>query len=282
VVEALNRDGSSPQAYVATKQLITNCVIQLKTLLDIPMEVNLDNDDPALKDISRKANQAAALGSVLQLVTNSGVLFEVMEPRLPELNTDHLQYAYKVAVNVLAKASFQDARNTKDAGDSKLKEGNSVEAKKCYSKAVERYSKAIQFGFTNRNVFHNRGFAYLSLNQDPSAEADFRTAANAATDPKKKADSLENVGLVYLRRQDWQAALDNSDIVNSLDDRMTWNLLFRLVAADKLGKTDIAAACRDLLKKSETDLDEPSLTQYLPPELHFYVGQAVGIRKNAE
>lgn len=116
--------------------------------------------------------------------------------------------------------------------------------------------------------YHYRAFAEYRLNKDGPAEEDWRKSAMLRANP---ADSLENLGLIYLRRGDLQKALDNAQIISLLDSGSAWNWLFLSISLDRLGRTDQAHEAQQMWKKLKSDDDVRILTFLLPAELRRFL-----------
>ena len=117
-----------------------------------------------------------------------------------------------------------------------------------------------------------RGFVHYMLGDDDQAIDDWTRAAEYRVDPLSKARSLENLGLVYLRTEDWIRALDHATDVHDLSADRPWNCLFRGIAADKLNEEEVAESALQCWRESDVSVDDLlALRGYLAPSLHSYV-----------
>ena len=119
--------------------------------------------------------------------------------------------------------------------------------------------------------FNYRGFVNYLLNSDQDAIDDWTRAAQQRSQPLAKAESLENLGLVYLRQREWQLALDNAESVNELWSESPWNCLFRGIAAQELGDMTVAEDALGCWNEFATDRDRVALELYLPEFLHGHL-----------
>ena len=137
--------------------------------------------------------------------------------------------------------------------------------------AIAAYDQALAMIPDDAWSFHKRAFSHFALGNDQAAESDWRQAAAFTEGDTDKAGSLENVGLIYLRRGDWQGALTLTDEVNALDATLTWNALARAVAADKLGQRPLAEQAHAQWIAQRTAHDLAELRRLLPSKLHAYL-----------
>lgn len=121
-----------------------------------------------------------------------------------------------------------------------------------------------------------RGLAEMMAGQLDKALKSFDdsvTIASKLKDERSRAGAMENKGLVYLWRQDWRKALDNSNTVLRIVPDMSWNQLIRSIAADKLGDRELAEQAYADWSKHAIKSDRVWLGVYLPEELKSYVAQ---------
>jgi membrane associated rhomboid family serine protease len=137
--------------------------------------------------------------------------------------------------------------------------------------ALADYDKAVELEPKRGEYLHARAFVHFRLGNDTAAEADWRRAADSQRDPEVKAGSLENIGLIYVRRREWRAALDHADAVDAVHAGMTWNSLFRWIAADQIGVADTARAAETIWRQHRADADVEALRGLLPQTLQRYL-----------
>ena len=119
--------------------------------------------------------------------------------------------------------------------------------------------------------FHYRGFANYLLERDESAVNDWEQAGARRSEPLSKAESLENISLVYLRQRDWQAVSDNAERVNELWSESPWNCLFRGIAEQQLGNTAVAEDAFSCWTQFSIPGDLDDLNFFLPESLRRYL-----------
>ena len=145
--------------------------------------------------------------------------------------------------------------------------------------ALTDCNQAIEAGTENYWVpFNYRGFVYYLLHKDNKAVTDWKRAADYRSTPALKAKSLENLGLVYLRANDWQRALDNANHVEKLCSECAWNCLIRGISADKLGNKTIAEKALNCWRKHKDSDDSRHMRDFLPASLHSYLGSETSDR----
>ena len=138
-------------------------------------------------------------------------------------------------------------------------------------KALQDCSQAINGDPYDWVPFNYRGFINYLLGNDRKAVRDWERAATYRSQPSSKAESLENLGLVYLRVGEWRRALDQADYVSMLSGKSAWNYLFRGIAADQLGEENVAANALDAWRQFRTPSDIQAMRSYLPTPLHGYL-----------
>lgn len=119
--------------------------------------------------------------------------------------------------------------------------------------------------------YHYQGFAHMLLGKKAEAESDWRKAAELRRGPSGKSGSLENLGLIYLRSDDWEKTLENSIRVNRINAKGSWNWLFQWIAADKLGRTEVSRTAFQRWKDLSKPNDIQTLEDYLPERFHAYL-----------
>ncbi|UCE03905.1 MAG: rhomboid family intramembrane serine protease [Candidatus Latescibacterota bacterium] len=137
--------------------------------------------------------------------------------------------------------------------------------------ALEDCDRAIDMAPRNWGAYHTRGHVLFLRNNDDAATEDWRRAAELTENREDQAGSLENIGLVYLRRGDWREAFEHSREVDAVHDQMAWNALFQAIAADQLGMSDAAtsAYARWVTLREPTDVEQ--LRPILPSALLHYL-----------
>ena len=134
--------------------------------------------------------------------------------------------------------------------------------------ALEDCSYAVETGQEAYWVALNyRGFVNYLLNNDQDAISDWEHAADYRLQPASKAESLENISLVFLRREQWQSALENANRVHDLWSESPWNCLFRRIAAQELGNELVAADAASCWMRFSTPRDRAEMQIYLPETL---------------
>ena len=123
-------------------------------------------------------------------------------------------------------------------------------------------NEAIRQNPTYYLAYHYRGFANYVNNDFNMAMNDWTIAGDLRSVSRH---SLENIGLVYLRQSEWQAAVQLANNVNLIDENGEWNWLFLWIALDKLGETDAAERARTRLVGMQPNLE--SVKKYLDDEL---------------
>jgi Tfp pilus assembly protein PilF len=138
-------------------------------------------------------------------------------------------------------------------------------------KALADYDKAVELEPKRGDYLHARAFVHYRLGHDDAAEADWRRAADSQRDREVKAGSLENIGLIYVRRGEWRAALDHTQAVDRVRAGMTWNAFFQWIAADQLGLADSARAAEAIWWQHRAEADVQALRGLLPETLQHYL-----------
>ena len=137
--------------------------------------------------------------------------------------------------------------------------------------ALVDYDKAVELEPKRGEYLHARAFVHFRRGNDAAAEADWRRAADSQRDPEGKAGSLENIGLIYVRREEWRAELDHAQAVDAVHGEMAWNSLFRWIAADQLGVADTAQAAAATWRQHRAEADVEALRGLLPQSLQRYL-----------
>lgn len=147
--------------------------------------------------------------------------------------------------------------------------------------SVEDFTRALSFmpERLRAQLHHSRAFAYFMLERDNEAEDDWRKAAdfipNFGVDKKlaaeKRAGSLENVGMIYIRNEKWQEAMNWTESVNAIHAGMAWNSLLRGIAATKMGLAAEAKTALGIWNTKKKPEDMLELKRFLPPELHEFI-----------
>ena len=140
--------------------------------------------------------------------------------------------------------------------------------------------------FRSYDPFKLLGLSLLMFGDYPAALESFGKAVELARKKQEKygldqkavqmqtrrvAGALENIGIVYLHQRDWESALKNTDEVTAISADMTWNWLVRAVAADKLGRQDLANESHKIWLERKGRGDEFHMRSLLPTELKPYV-----------
>jgi tetratricopeptide (TPR) repeat protein len=140
------------------------------------------------------------------------------------------------------------------------------------SEQIAAYDKAIEIEPRQWLHYNSRATAYLLDGNNEQAMLDFQQAAQVASSVRAdQVTALENVGLIYLREQQWQTALDHADELNQLDDTHAWNWLVRGIAAAKLERNVDAYVSFDNWFKFKKSTDPYLLKQILPESVHAFV-----------
>jgi Tfp pilus assembly protein PilF len=137
--------------------------------------------------------------------------------------------------------------------------------------ALEDCDRAIDMAPRNWGAYHTRGHVLFLRNNDDAAMEDWRKAAELTENRADQAGSLENIGLVYLRRGDWREAFEHSREVDAVYDQMAWNALFQAIAADQLGMSDAATAAYARWVTLREPADVEQLRPILPSALLHYL-----------
>ncbi|MBT7952359.1 MAG: tetratricopeptide repeat protein [Gammaproteobacteria bacterium] len=137
---------------------------------------------------------------------------------------------------------------------------------------IAAYDKAISIEPEQWLHYNSRATAHLMDGNNEQASLDFQRATELAG-PKKadQATALENIGLIYLREQQWSTAYEHAEQVNRLDAMHAWNWLIRGIAAAKLKRNVDAYVSFDKWFKYKKATDPYLLKQLLPEDIHAYV-----------
>jgi len=139
-------------------------------------------------------------------------------------------------------------------------------------KALQMLDRAIEEAPTQWLTYRYRGFVNYLLKDYAKAEGDWRMSAMQTTDLLNQVGSLENIGLIYLQKRDWEMALEHTDEIFFKNPKSPWNLLFRWIAADKLGKRALAKEAKQQWKEERgPDFATSSIRRYLPAGLRRYL-----------
>ena len=87
--------------------------------------------------------------------------------------------------------------------------------------------------------------------------------------PNMAAHVLENLGVLYIRNQEWQEAFNNSEKVDGLAE-MAWNSLIRAIAAQKLDQKAAEKEAYSRWLRLHNDRDLQTLRRYIPAEIDAY------------
>ncbi len=137
--------------------------------------------------------------------------------------------------------------------------------------AIRDYDRAIQLNPRDHGVYLYRGFARFKLGEMDRAGADWRRAAQLEAAPEDKAASLENIGLIHLRMGHWTRALELTEIINAIHPDLAWNALIRAIAADRLGRPEVARRAHRVWLAGKEDVAVGELKPYLAEELWHYL-----------
>jgi tetratricopeptide (TPR) repeat protein len=176
---------------------------------------------------------------------------------------------YDLVIRDFTKVIHLDTKNVVAYGNrglTYLKKGE-------YDLAIHDFNEAIRLDPKWAGAYSNRGFYYFKRGEDNKAEADWRKAAELNSDTRDKADSLENISLVYLKQEKWKTALAHTASVNALRDDLAWNWLLRAIAAHQMGDHASASSAYgkwSTLRKAD---DARELAEYLPKCLHVYLNE---------
>ena len=117
-------------------------------------------------------------------------------------------------------------------------------------------------------TYHDSAFGNYQQKVYDEAERDWRKAAELSPTP---AGSLENLGLIYLSKGEWQKAIDNAKTVTLIDPKSSWNWLFLYIAADRLGQKDLVAESSAKWKGLREPGDIDDLKPLLPDAMQSYI-----------
>ncbi len=156
--------------------------------------------------------------------------------------------------------------------------------------AVAAYEKAVELsGDDDRRQYENLkglGLAQIMIAENEAAIATFTEAItiaegwlgskyqsglNEAAITRKIAGATENIALAMANLGRWQEALDTTDRVNELLPEMSWNWLFRAVAADQLGMNELATSAYERWTDLSGPGDQYALGLYLDENLRHYL-----------
>jgi tetratricopeptide (TPR) repeat protein len=84
-------------------------------------------------------------------------------------------------------------------------------------------------------LHHKMALAYILDDEKDQAEAHINEAIKLAATQLEKAETSENLGLLYLRRGDWNAALKKSKEVAGSFRYTAWNWIIQYIAATTTG-----------------------------------------------
>ena len=146
---------------------------------------------------------------------------------------------------------------------------------------IAAYERVISIEPEKWLHYNSRATAHLMDGNNEQASLDFQRAAELAG-PKKadQATALENLGLIYLREQQWLVAYKHAEEINQLDSKHAWNWLIRGIAAAKLKRNVDAYVSFDNWFKYKKATDPYLLKQLLPEPIHVYVDvNPVGLTK---
>lgn len=145
-----------------------------------------------------------------------------------------------------------------------------------WSAAIEQLAVVIDiYGKTDSSIkpLYYRGLAEMMMGENDAAVSSFDQSIELAQTESQRINAMENKGLVYIRQENWQQALDNSDAVVEMDgaEDARWNFLIREIAADKLGYRDAAKNAHNTWSERATEIDKWELRRLLPEGLHSYL-----------
>ena len=124
--------------------------------------------------------------------------------------------------------------------------------------------------------YNGRATARLAMGEYDLARKDYERAAKLAGQNKTlQANALENIGIIYLNREQWQEAFEHADDVNKIESSLGWNWLFRGIAAAQMEHNIDAYVSYDQWFKYRKATDPYLLKQLLPEALHKYVDVSV-------
>jgi tetratricopeptide (TPR) repeat protein len=142
-----------------------------------------------------------------------------------------------------------------------------------YDQAVADLDQAILNGGKGRNIYnvHKKlGLNLLKVDHQ-ATEKIMQTTVKLAKTVRQKAGAMENIGLFYLKTQQWEQSFKNSDEVNKIYDKMSWNWLIRAIAAKQLDKAEEeTVAINNWCNIGKTSGSLQSLKKYVPHEVEYY------------
>ena len=145
-----------------------------------------------------------------------------------------------------------------------------------YGAQVDALDRAIEAEPGNWLHYNGRATAWLAQGEYTRAQQDYSRAADLAGENRTlKANALENIGIIYLNRQEWQKAFDHADSVNEIEQTLGWNWLFRGIAAVQMERNIDAYVSYDQWFKYKKATDPYLLKQLLPESLYEYIDISV-------
>ena len=143
-----------------------------------------------------------------------------------------------------------------------------------YDQAVADLDQAILNGGKGRKIYLVHKLLGLKLLKDDhqATEKIMQTAVKLAKTNREKAGAMENIGLFYLKKQQWEQSFKNSDEVNEVYDKMSWNWLIRAIAAKRLDNKaeEETTAISNWCNIGKTSGSLQSLKEYVPHEVEYY------------
>jgi hypothetical protein len=129
-----------------------------------------------------------------------------------------------------------------------------------------------------QDIYRKLGLQYIILDNYKEAEANTNEAVKAVKEPtnlRDKAGSKENLGLLYLRKKEWNKAYEHSKEVDSLNRFLAWNCLVRYIAAKESPDKNIQATAERAKQAWEAlrvHNDLGRLYDYIPELLEKHLG----------
>ncbi len=222
-------------------------------------------------ELSRAKDAFAALDYNSAIDNYSQVKTDAEEFALARLGlANALFYSHKYEEAV---AEFEHVHSLwPDSVEALIGLANSHQRLQQHAARIAAYDKVVKLEPQKWLHYNSRATAYLMSNDHVRAKEDFRQAAKLAqANPADEAKALENVGLIYLKENQWQEAFQHADKVNSINRQQSWNWLIRGIAAAKLERNVDAYVSFDEWFKYKRSTDPYLLKQLLPESLYQYV-----------
>ncbi|HWD19185.1 MAG TPA: hypothetical protein VHB20_07885 [Verrucomicrobiae bacterium] len=159
-----------------------------------------------------------------------------------------------------------------------------------FAGALDLLNRAADLVQDKKNIAQQRGLVKVVLNDFPGAEADMqlsleRFPGSDSQSRRRRAGARENLGLVYLKRGEWERTLTNcayteaelrGDSTQPVRDELVWNNVFQWIAADKTTNAAKREESRARLRNmGNLNGEIRSLKAYLPVSYLPYATNAL-------